>query len=420
MRVRAAVAPDQSGILDGLGMNGYSNGVAYATPTMQTRVVNRAQIEVDTAVSTRAVEAGNGNAVDFETVKKYAVLLAEGVKMPPVEVWAVGVRLLLVDGFHRVEAHDLVHNSEPYDLEVLYRTGTMNEALLRATDANTEHGRPLSKKDRDKAMERYLSLSPLSYREIGGRLGVHGSTVMRFDQANGIRVEKVEPAAPKAAAPATTTTSAFVPSFPAAGKGGASAHYDKDSSEGTDQEVDQGDEDDGDLEAAQYGEWDEAEAEEEAAFRINSAGELVSAGLKLAEVSVEVDPSAIQLARAIFGEIDLAVVAPGVTVEGVRRVYKGADGYTEPWSGRVLVVPAGDYLSWHRKIVTEIGSETTGALLVVPAMPWEGWFVKLTKDVRKVVFLKDEPLAAFVFGEYDGKEYAQVGAAEGTIWTRIS
>ena len=134
----------------------------------------------------------------------------------------------------------------------------------------------------------------------------------------------------------------------------------------------------------------------------------------------EVDPSAIRLARAVFGEIDLAVVAPGVTVEGVRRVYKGADGYTEPWSGRVLAVPAGDYLSWHRKIVTEIGSETTGALLVVPAMPWEPWFVKLTKDMRKVVFFKNEPLAAFVFGEYDGKEYAQVGAAEGTIWTRIS
>lgn len=413
MRVRAAVDPNQAGILDGLGMNGYSNGVAYTTPTTQTRIVNRAQIEVDTTVSTRAVEAGNGNAVDFETVKKYAAVIEAGVKMPPVEVWAVGERLLLVDGFHRLEAHDLVHNSEPYDLEVLYRTGTMNEALLRATDANTEHGRPLSKKDRDKAMERYLSLSPLSYREIGARLGVHGSTVMRFDQANGIRVEKVEPAAPKPA-PATTavadatTTSAFVPSFPAAGKGGASAHYDNGSTADDDREVDQGDEDDEDLEAAQYGEWDEAEAEEEAAAVVGAVQE-------------EVDPSVIQLAHAVFGEVDLAIVAPGVTVEGVRRVYKGADGYTEPWGGRVLLVPAGDYLSWHRKIVTEIAeNETTGALLAVPAMPWEAWFVKLTKDMRKVVFLKDEPMAVFVYGEYDGKEYAQASASVGTIWTRIS
>lgn len=408
MKVRAAVDPAQAGILDGLGMNGHinGNGVAYATLSVTPRIVNRAQIEVNTEVSTRAVEAGNGNAVDFETVKRYAALIEAGVKMPPVEVWAVGERLLLVDGFHRIEAHDLVHNSEPYDLEVVYRVGTMNEALLRATDANTEHGRPLSKRDRDKAMERYLSLSPLSYREIGARLGVHGSTVMRFDQANGIRVEKVEDA------PTPKAPSVFVPSFPEPAKKGASAHYDNDSGAMNDEAVDQDDEDDGDLEAAQY---EDAGA---VALRTNN-----DSG-PIADVATddEVESSAVHLARAVFGDIDLAIVAPGVKVgDEARKVYKGADGYTEPWFGRVLIVPAGDYLSWHRKIGVEIAeNETTGALLVVPAMPWEAWFVKLTEKMRKVVFFKDTPLAAFIYGEYDGKEYAQEGAREGTIWTRIS
>jgi hypothetical protein len=378
MRVRS----ERGDALIGLEMtNGHVNGVGIAAKPYTVRL-DRQQIVVDPDISTRDASAGNGSAVNYDTVKLYASHYENGVNMPPPEVWLVGERHLLVDGFHRMEALDLIHNHEPYAVEVVLVVGTLEDALLRATEANTTHGRPLTKRDRDKAMGRYLSLSAKSYNEIGRILGVHASTVMRFDQTQGIRApKKVETAA------ADPTPAAAIADEEAA--------------------------------APVDGERREAPTSQRA-YSADDGQAGASAYAPLPEEPETVDEGVIELALAALGEIDLAVVAPGVAAPDARRVYQGAAGYSEPWFGRVLVAPAGDYLAWHRKIVSELGNETTGVVFVVPAMPWEGWFVKLTKEARKVAFLKDEPLAVFVHGEYDGAAFVGAVTTLATLWTRVS
>jgi hypothetical protein len=368
--------------------NGHVNGVGIAAKPYTVQL-NRQQIVVDPDISTRDASAGNGSAVNYETVKLYASHYENGVNMPPPEVWLVGERHLLVDGFHRMEALDLIHNHEPYAVEVVLVVGTLEDALLRATEANTTHGRPLTKRDRDKAMGRYLSLSAKSYNEIGRILGVHASTVMRFDQTQGIRVPKKVETAAAGAGSAADDSSAY-PS-PAAEETASPAD----------------------------GERREAPTNERA-YSADDVQAGASAYMPLPEEPETVDEGVIELALAALGEIDLAVVAPGVETPDARRVYQGAAGYSEPWFGRVLVAPAGDYLAWHRKIVSELGNETTGVVFVVPAMPWEAWFVKLTKEARKVAFLKDEPLAVFVYGAYDGAAFVGAVTTLATLWTRVS
>lgn len=388
MRVRS----ERGDALIGLEMtNGHVNGFGIAAKPYTVQL-NRQQIVVDPDISTRDASAGNGSAVNYETVKLYASHYENGVNMPPPEVWLVGERHLLVDGFHRMEALDLIHNHEPYEVEVVLVAGTLEDALLRATEANTTHGRPLTKRDRDKAMGRYLSLSAKSYNEIGRILGVHASTVMRFDQTQGIRVpKKVETETPAAGpAPAVDAGSAY----PSTADEGAAEF------------------------AAAIGRQGDSGRETVHSADDGQAG--ASAYMPLPEEPKTVDEGVIELALAALGEIDLAVVAPGVAAPDARRVYQGAAGYSEPWFGRVLVAPAGDYLAWHRKIASELRNETTGVVFVVPAMPWEAWFVKLTKEARKVAFLKDEPLAVFVYGEYDGAAFVGAVTTLATLWTRVS
>ena len=78
--------------------------------------------------------------VDEATVARYANILAEGVAMPPIRVASVNGVLVLVDGWHRVAAHDR-RGLREIEAEVI--KATASEAQWMAAAANLSHGLPL-------------------------------------------------------------------------------------------------------------------------------------------------------------------------------------------------------------------------------------------------------------------------------------
>lgn len=120
--------------------------------------------------------------LDAGTVKKYENVYKSGKQMPPVKVARVAGVLILVDGWHRVEA--LTRLGVPrVDAEVTETT--REQALWMAARANLEHGLPLKTKElREvfrtfiKAKQHMLPRGRLkSYRDIGTELGKPQSTI---------------------------------------------------------------------------------------------------------------------------------------------------------------------------------------------------------------------------------------------------
>jgi hypothetical protein len=120
--------------------------------------------------------------LDAGTVKKYENVYKSGKPMPPVKVARVAGVLVLVDGWHRVEALKRLNVSR-VDAEVT--EATREQALWMAARANLEHGLPLKTNElRDvfrtfiKAKQHVLPRGRLmSYRDIGAELGKPQSTI---------------------------------------------------------------------------------------------------------------------------------------------------------------------------------------------------------------------------------------------------
>ncbi len=127
-------------------------------------------------------------------MKRYAGILKHGGTLPPVTVARIVTSsvqpkgrplkaleaiqmgtLVLVDGYHRVEAHLAIgHHSVPAKIV----DATKEEALWRAAQANLTHGLPLKMKDLRDVFRRYIQTKQnrkpdgglKSYREIAADL----------------------------------------------------------------------------------------------------------------------------------------------------------------------------------------------------------------------------------------------------------
>ncbi len=114
--------------------------------------------------------------VDEATVARYANILAEGVAMPPIRVASVNGVLVLVDGWHRVAAHDR-RGLREIEAEVI--KATASEAQWMAAAANLSHGLPLRRAEIRTAFQALIRArqhipkpgSLLTYRELAGKLG---------------------------------------------------------------------------------------------------------------------------------------------------------------------------------------------------------------------------------------------------------
>lgn len=144
------------------------------------------------------------SGLNLGTVKRYAGILKQGGTLPPVTVAEIVIPgtapkgrpmkgfgdiregvLVLVDGFHRVEAH-LLNGGHSVCAEVV--PATKEEALWLGAKANLAHGLPLKMKDLRGVFRRYIHSKQhrkphgelKSYREIAADLnGMRSHVTLR-------------------------------------------------------------------------------------------------------------------------------------------------------------------------------------------------------------------------------------------------
>ena len=120
--------------------------------------------------------------VNKDIVKEYADVVAEGVSLPPVEVVQTSQQLIVVDGFHRIEAYRSIGRDR---IEAKVHQGDQGFALRLAIRANQGHGLRLSRLDKRHCVEMALGdfeLSCLSDLEIAKLCGVSNTLVSRIRQ----------------------------------------------------------------------------------------------------------------------------------------------------------------------------------------------------------------------------------------------
>lgn len=126
------------------------------------------------------------------TVKKYAEALQSGASFPPIKVADIGGDYYLVDGWHRVAAHELCFR-DVVEAEI-YPCPSITAALLMATTANLTHGRPLTTKEKRKAVNEFIRneghifikasgrKALRTYRELGELFQLHHTTMRNWVQ----------------------------------------------------------------------------------------------------------------------------------------------------------------------------------------------------------------------------------------------
>jgi hypothetical protein len=141
---------------------------------------------------------------DSATVLKYRELMREGASFPPIEVVRTpDGELLLVDGWHRIEA------AEREGFTKLYAhvwSGDRNDAIEFAARCNARHGKPRSEDDLKKVVEMLRGLPNwrrASNVEIAKHVGVSEATVRRV-QSILVSDEDVDQPIEKVGAPSET------------------------------------------------------------------------------------------------------------------------------------------------------------------------------------------------------------------------
>lgn len=124
---------------------------------------------LDPKLQTREM-TGRGTG-DKDTVERYYEKMSEGVKFPPIVVYNVGTKLLVVDGFQRILAAKKCRFLDFSAEIVRTKDGnpvTWEDAVAYACQANEEHGKPRTQADRRKALN--LFLDTIALENVGGVL----------------------------------------------------------------------------------------------------------------------------------------------------------------------------------------------------------------------------------------------------------
>jgi len=126
------------------------------------------EIVVDSSLNIR-------EKLDEETIERYMECFEQ---LPPVVVFDIAEGYLLADGFHRIEAAKRLGLDE---IEAEIRQGTRQNAEEFAALANLQHGKPLTRAERRKAVERMLRLHPeRANKWIADDMGVSENTVKKY------------------------------------------------------------------------------------------------------------------------------------------------------------------------------------------------------------------------------------------------
>lgn len=122
--------------------------------------------------------------MDQATVDRYANLYRNGTELPPVQVVQIGEGLVLVDGWHRVAAREVLGKPE---VLAEISEGTEREARWLAAKANLAHGLPLKKSEIKDVFRAYIKARQhrgrdgklKAYREIASEIGGVAFTTVR-------------------------------------------------------------------------------------------------------------------------------------------------------------------------------------------------------------------------------------------------
>ncbi len=109
---------------------------------MEPQAVQIIHIVVEEQIQQRA-------SLNNKYIEDLVVEIADGVKFPPLDVFNIGDKLLLVDGFHRLVAY---RQAGIDTVEVNIFEGTEREAILHAVGANADHGLRRTNADKLKAV----------------------------------------------------------------------------------------------------------------------------------------------------------------------------------------------------------------------------------------------------------------------------
>ena len=118
---------------------------------------------------------------DNETVNSYRLNLD---MLPPIIVNKEGI---LIDGYHRLLAHRLEERKE---IEVKVKDVKDNEILLEATKLNSQHGRQLSKQEKQRLAVIFYQQNNLTLNTISNILAVGESTLSESWLKNVIKEAK--------------------------------------------------------------------------------------------------------------------------------------------------------------------------------------------------------------------------------------
>lgn len=91
--------------------------------------------------------------IDDETVREYAAAMEEGASFPPIVVFYDGADHWTADGFHRIQAYQMVGFT---DIDCDVRAGTRRDAILYAVGANASHGLRRTNEDKRRAVRLLL------------------------------------------------------------------------------------------------------------------------------------------------------------------------------------------------------------------------------------------------------------------------
>ena len=106
----------------------------------------------------------------------------EGDAFPPIDLFGA----VLADGLHRYHA---AKNRGDDDIRATVHPDDRDQAMIFAATANTKHGAPLTRTQRNEAVKRLLALTDWSERKIADEVGIHQTTVMNIHHGIQLRDE---------------------------------------------------------------------------------------------------------------------------------------------------------------------------------------------------------------------------------------
>ena len=116
--------------------------------------------------------------VDPELVAQYQENLSEIITISPITVYETPEGYILSDGYHRLAA---AKNLGWVEISSQIIKGSVEDAHAAACLANLQHGKPLTRAERERAVKQYIILKPeLSNYAISEKTGLSEATIRRY------------------------------------------------------------------------------------------------------------------------------------------------------------------------------------------------------------------------------------------------